>query len=68
AIIELLEPDQVFAIGGDAHRSVDGLGIDSVQVRHPSYGGQNVFIRQIEEAYDLTPEREPDLLTPLAVQ
>lgn len=68
AIVDLLKPEHVFAIGGDAHRAVDGLGIDSVQVRHPSYGGQNVFIRQIEDAYNLEPEREPDLFTQPAVQ
>lgn len=55
AIMDILRPDQVLAIGGDAHKAVAGMGIDSVRVRHPSYGGQNVFIRQIEEAYALEP-------------
>lgn len=63
AIIQLLNPDQVFAIGGDAHRAVGALGIESVQVRHPSYGGQNVFIRQIEEAYNLPKLEERDPFT-----
>ena len=39
------------------------MGIDSVQVRHPSYGGQNVFISQIEEVYDLLPVVKPDLFS-----
>lgn len=60
-VIDILKPTQVLAIGGDAHKAVSKMGIDSIQVRHPSYGGQNVFIRQIEDAYALSPEKEPDL-------
>lgn len=62
-LIDLLNPDKIIAIGGDAHKAVDGMGISSIQVRHPSYGGQNVFIRQIEEAYDLGVDVTPDLFT-----
>lgn len=65
-ILDLLQPETVIAIGGDAHRAVDSLGIDSLQVRHPSYGGQNTFIAQIEAAYSLPPNRTPDLFTQLA--
>lgn len=61
AIISLLRPEKIIAIGGDAHRAVRSLGISSTQVRHPSYGGQNVFIRQIEAAYALTAVETPDL-------
>ena len=64
AVVKLLQPDQVVAIGGDAHRAVAHLGIDSLRVRHPSHGGQNLFIRQIEEAYGLGVATEPDLFTP----
>lgn len=63
AVIDLLKPKQVLAIGGDAHKAVAKMGIDSVQVRHPSYGGQNVFIRQIEEAYALPPDVQLDLFS-----
>lgn len=63
AIVDLLQPEKIIAIGGDAHRAVESLGISSVQVRHPSYGGQNVFIRQIEEAYDLEVPVTPDSFT-----
>lgn len=63
AIIGILQPCQVLAIGGDAHKAIEDMGIDSVQVRHPSYGGQNVFIRQIEEAYQLPHNAPPDLFT-----
>lgn len=60
-IIDLLKPEQVIAIGGDAHRAVDSLGISSIKVRHPSYGGQNDFIEQMESAYGLACSREVDL-------
>lgn len=62
-IMDLLQPETVIAIGGDAHRAVDELGIEATQVRHPSYGGQNTFIAQIEDAYALPPARTPDLFT-----
>ena len=62
-VIEMLQPRQILAIGGDAHKAVANMGIDSVQVRHPSYGGQNVFISQIEEVYDLLPVVKPDLFS-----
>lgn len=62
-ILDLLQPETVIAIGGDAHRAVDSLGIEALQVRHPSYGGQNTFIGQIEAAYALPPRQTPDLFT-----
>lgn len=60
-IMDLLQPETVIAIGGDAHRAVDELGVSAIQVRHPSYGGQNTFIAQIEEAYALPSSGTPDL-------
>lgn len=65
-IMDLLQPKTVIAIGGDAHRAVDELGISTTQVRHPSYGGQNTFITQIEQAYALPPSRTQNLFTQLA--
>ena len=62
-IIDLIQPEKIVAIGGDAHRAVEDLGITSEKVRHPSYGGQNVFIRQIEEAYGLASEEGQDLFS-----
>lgn len=60
-IIDLLKPEQILAIGGDAHRAVGSLGIASIQVRHPSYGGQNIFTKQVEDAYGLPSANEADL-------
>lgn len=55
-ILDLIQPDKVLAIGGDAHKSVEDMGVTCVKVRHPSYGGQNLFIKQIEHAYSLANE------------
>lgn len=55
-IVNLLQPDHVIAIGRDAHMAVEGLGIDCAQVRHPSYGGQSLFMDQIETAYGFSPK------------
>ncbi len=62
-VLALLQPDTVVSIGGDAHRTVEELGVESIQVRHPSYGGQNTFIAQIEDVYALPRRRSRDLLT-----
>jgi hypothetical protein len=64
-LLALLQPDRVFAVGGDAHRAMAEIGVDCTEVRHPSYGGQALFIRQIEAAYEIEDALEPgDLLTP----
>ncbi len=57
AVIGMLNPTKVVAIGGDAHKAAAELGIATTQVRHPSYGGQNEFIRQISVAYCLEEQR-----------
>ncbi|MFX4221542.1 MAG: uracil-DNA glycosylase [Thalassobaculum sp.] len=62
-IMDLLQPETIIAIGGDAHRAVDELGVKATQVRHPSYGGQSTFIAQIEQAYALPSIRPADLFT-----
>ena len=54
-IVNLLQPDHVIAIGRDAHIAVEGFGINCTQVRHPSYGGQSIFMKQIELAYEFSP-------------
>ena len=57
ALVVLLRPARIIAIGNDAtaaaNRIVDGVPV--VCVRHPSYGGQTEFLRQIVELYDVTP-------------
>ncbi len=54
-LILLLKPCRLIAIGNDAARAAHRLGDrhEVVQVRHPSYGGQTEFSKQISELYDL---------------
>lgn len=52
-LIELLKPDHVFTIGGDARKCLDSMDVESVAFRHPSYGGQTQFIKEVENAYGL---------------
>ncbi len=54
SLIEMLCPRRLISIGNDAHTTA--LRMFSPQrvtkVRHPSYGGSNIFFRQITDLYD----------------
>lgn len=56
ALITLLRPERIIAIGNDAavaaNRAADDIPV--ICVRHPSYGGQSQFLRQLAELYDLS--------------
>jgi hypothetical protein len=54
-MIAMLRPRRVVAIGNDAAKTAYRLGgaDKAVVVRHPSYGGQRDFLRQIRRIYDL---------------
>ena len=54
-VIGLLEPHRLVAIGNDAARVVSNIatGCEVLHVRHPSYGGQAVFVAQMCAWYDL---------------
>ncbi len=52
-LIDILEPEHVYTIGGDARRGLDKMGIETISFRHPSYGGQTQFISEVEIAYGL---------------
>ena len=55
ALITLLRPRRIVAIGNDAAaaaRKVAGA-LPFTQIRHPSYGGQQDFIRQLTALYAL---------------
>jgi hypothetical protein len=52
-LLKVLDPRVVVAVGRDARLALTDLGIDAVQVRHPSYGGQSDFIAGIEGFYGL---------------
>lgn len=53
ALIELLKPRRLIAIGNDAASITRKVSICSevVQVRHPSYGGQTQFVTAMHELY-----------------
>jgi hypothetical protein len=54
-LISMLRPRRLVAIGNDAAKVASRLAgvTEVVQVRHPSYGGQSAFVRQIRSLYDL---------------
>lgn len=53
ALIVLLRPKRIIAIGNDAARSVIRVSPDkeTLRVRHPSYGGQSEFLLQMRTHY-----------------
>lgn len=55
ALLDLLKPKKLVAIGRDAGLALADLPIDVSVVRHPSYGGQAEFIAGIQDIYDLAP-------------
>lgn len=59
-LVRMLRPRRLVAIGNDAAKVAFRLATstEAVQVRHPSYGGQSDFVRQIRCLYDLTPDNE----------
>ncbi|MCE2030372.1 uracil-DNA glycosylase [Sessilibacter corallicola] len=52
-LIKLLKPKRLIAIGNDAENALKKLetNVPVIKVRHPSYGGQNIFIEQVKELY-----------------
>lgn len=50
-VLQQLNPRKVIAIGRDAQSALAELGIETMSVRHPSYGGQNEFISGLESIY-----------------
>jgi len=53
ALIDWLAPTTVVALGADAETAVRSIGCECRRVRHPSYGGQAEFARDIIEIYGL---------------
>lgn len=55
ALIEMLKPSRLIALGNDATRACQrvGAGMDVLSIRHPSYGGQNIFLSQVGMAYGI---------------
>lgn len=59
-LISLLRPRRIVAIGNDAATSLRTLCPTSqiIQVRHPSYGGQNEFLSSMRDLYEIKSETE----------
>lgn len=58
ALLKMLNPRQIIAIGRDAQLALSELGIPTEGVRHPSYGGQREFIEGMYALYGIA-EDEP---------
>lgn len=56
ALITLLRPERIIAIGNDAAAAANRVAdaVPVICVRHPSYGGQTQFLRQVSELYELS--------------
>lgn len=56
AFIALLRPERIIAIGNDAAAAANRVAdaVPVICVRHPSYGGQTQFLRQLAELYELS--------------
>jgi uracil-DNA glycosylase len=59
-LVAMLRPRRLVAIGNDAAKVAFRLAAsaEAVQVRHPSYGGQSDFVRQVRCLYNLRGSNE----------
>ena len=63
ALIAMLKPRRIVAIGRDAGMALNGLDTRVEIVRHPSYGGQAEFIAGVNQIYGLaTDDSDPHTL------
>ena len=53
SLIEMIQPNRIVAIGGDARQALAELGVIADSVRHPSYGGQAQFVAGMHELYSV---------------
>mgnify|MGYP001175544516 FL=1 len=54
ALVEMIRPRRVVAIGRDAAAALDDFEIPVITVRHPSYGGQADFVAGLQAIYGLS--------------
>jgi hypothetical protein len=60
ALVDLLRPRRLVAIGNDAATAASRVardGVPTIGVRHPSYGGQTQFLQQISVLHGLEPRQ-----------
>ena len=67
-IVRFLEPKRIIAIGNDAYNALSTMTPEEnlCKVRHPSYGGQNEFLRAMEMLYADSMSKAQKNLFPLA--
>jgi hypothetical protein len=58
-LIRVLNPKDVVAIGRDSQVALARLGVNAIAVRHPSYGGQTQFLRDLAVHYGVPVESRP---------
>lgn len=63
ALVSMIQPKRIVAIGRDAHMALEGLDIPITAIRHPSYGGQREFIDGMYDLYGIAgdPDTSPQL-------
>lgn len=59
ALIAMIRPRQIVAIGRDAYLALGDLATPTTAVRHPSYGGQREFIDGMFAIYGTDAEADP---------
>lgn len=54
-LVDLLRPKRIVAIGNDAEKATIRFKprCEVLKVRHPSYGGQNIFLEQVKSIYSI---------------
>lgn len=54
-LVDFLKPNRIIAIGNDAEQAALQLKTHCpvYKVRHPSYGGQNIFLTKIQSLYSI---------------
>lgn len=66
ALIELIQPQDIVAIGREAALALADVESPVSSVRHPSYGGQNEFIACLYTMYGIETSRDATQLTMLS--
>lgn len=60
ALIAMIRPKRIVAIGRDAGLALSGIDIPLQVVRHPSYGGQSEFIAGVHAIYGIGQNQSPE--------
>ncbi len=55
ALLDLLQPRRLVAIGRDAEEALDGFGLRCQATRHPGHGGEAEFLKGMDRIYGTSP-------------